>query len=956
MVVAAGLLCLRDGLAQRVGAPKTGSLSAQTWGVEEGLPQSSVHGIAQTEDGYLWVATEAGLARFDGMSFRVFDRRSEAAFKSDDLCCVLPAAEDGLWVGSADGLLERREGRFVRYTEVNGLPSASVLSLRQAADGALLVETTAGWARGGRSGFHAVDAPEEAVVEGRDGARWSYTGSAVTVVRGGETRVWTVGRELPAGRVAAVDVDRAGRAWIATSRGLFVAGGTGRDAQSAAMLPSAAGLMPVAEVGGSSVLSVMEDAEGDHWVGTETGGLVVLRSLPFHGEPGLGGVAVTAVVESRDGAMWAGTREDGVRVRRGGVWETPVAAARMTSAVVLCMTPSARGGVWVGTPDGLNYVAASGDGSGYSVWRITLADGLPDDYIRSLAEGRDGTLWVGTPHGLAKVRGVGSSLRVETLTTREGLGGDLIGALAVPLQDGQTAVWVSTSGGLSQVREDGTVKTLTQREGLTSLIVTAMAEAGKGRLWVATADGGLGLLSGGRVVAVPRDVADGVDGGAIEAMAVDGEGSLWLRMGRGVRRVAAGWVRGCLAESQCTGVAAATTRYGRAEGMPNEELVLSAPPMVWPAADGSLWFPTRGGVAVAEVSQASAQEPAVPVVVQGVAVDGSAMMLDAPTLEVPFGHSRLTVEYAGLSYRMPGEVRYRFRLMGFDAGWTEVGGRRSATYTNLPSGRYTFVVQAAGRDGQWSEPGASVRFRVVPPFYRRAWFVAGLVVAFGLLLWGMYLLRLRVVRRRFDAVLAERNRMAREIHDTLTQDFVATTLQLDLLQQQLKAGQTEKALAQAVQTRQMVTEGLAEARRSIWELRANQSEDRLPTRLRRLVERETFAAVRPRLEVGGAYRVVQERVEREVLRIAQEALSNVVRHAAATEVLVELRYSQTELLLQVCDDGRGFVVEQSVGGDHFGLVGMRERAASIGAALEIASAVGEGSTIRLLVPLAEESR
>jgi signal transduction histidine kinase len=309
------------------------------------------------------------------------------------------------------------------------------------------------------------------------------------------------------------------------------------------------------------------------------------------------------------------------------------------------------------------------------------------------------------------------------------------------------------------------------------------------------------------------------------------------------------------------------------------------------------------------------------------------------------------MEYAGLSFIAPSEVRYRFRLEGFDKDWVDAGGRRSASYTNLGPGWYRFVVQAAGEDGVWSAAGAEVRFRVVPPFYRRWWFVVLMVLAGAAVLAGLYLLRLRLLRREFDAVLAERNRMAREIHDTLTQDFVGTSLQLDLVSQQLARGKVELAVEQVKRTRQLVTEGLNEARQSIWELRANSSQDSLPTRLTRLVQREAYAAVGPKLRVGGAYRALDARVEREVLRIAQEALANVVHHAGATEATVELQYASDTLLLMIGDNGRGFVAEEAAGkAGHYGMLGMKERAAAIGGTLEIESEAGQGTRVTLRAP------
>ena len=211
------------------------------------------------------------------------------------------------------------------------------------------------------------------------------------------------------------------------------------------------------------------------------------------------------------------------------------------------------------------------------------------------------------------------------------------------------------------------------------------------------------------------------------------------------------------------------------------------------------------------------------------------------------------------------------------------------------------------------------------------------------------------MRRQFDAVLAERNRIAREIHDTLTQDFVGTSLQLDIISQQLSRGKVDLALEQVRKTRQLVTDGLNEARQSIWELRTNQSQESLPGRLTHLIERDT--SIVPRLKIGGPYRPLDPRVEREVLRVAQEALSNVRRHSQATDASVDLLYTGDTLILTIQDNGTGFAMEDAASRNgHYGLLGMKERAHIIDSQLEITSSSGLGTTVQLRVPLTADRR
>ncbi len=862
-------------------------ISHQHWSTEEGLPQSSVHAIAQTPDGFLWIATEDGLARFDGFNFKVFDRR---ALPSPDICCLKVQGED-LLVGTAEGTVREHAGSF---TSTPGrLPAG------EAAEG-----------------------------ESARRAGWSWSANQVTHPgNGGKERGWTVGKDLH-GRVQMVLVDRAGLAWVGMKNGLAV------------LNPQDGSVTEVPALEGNSVLSLFEDAEGNHWVGTETTGLHILRRAKFRAVSGLRDLAVTSVVEATDGAVWVGTRDDGLRRVRAGRVDQPVATAKLASAVILCLAPAAGGAVWVGTPDGLNYVSAAG-----AVRLMTSADGLPGDYIRSVATSGDGTVWVGTQHGLAHL----SAGRVDKLlTSADGLAGDMVGALLM-IPEGLLA---GTSGGLSLVGLDGHVSSPDGKDQLGRRIVAAMAQDLKGRLWVATkhddrprpgtaTDANLhapGAIAGHTIVEVGGvgTLPWGANR-AVLGITPDRAGRLWFRLDRGI------W----LADAARTMEHA--EGFGTADGLPTDEVVAGQSSAGWLAGNGEMWFPTRRGVAVVDTTHMAPSSTSPPVVIERFLIDEVEV---EDGIEIPFGHQRLTFEFAGLSFAAPSSVRYRYQLAGFDKAWTDGGGRRTATYTNLAPGHYVFEVQAMTGEGGWSRTGARIHFRIVPPYYRRWWFILLMIGLLAVLIATAWLLRLRRIRQQFEAVLAERNRMAREIHDTLTQDFVGTSLQLDLVSQMLKRGKVEAALEQVVRTRRLVTEGLDEARQSIWELRATNAEDSLPTRMTRLVQREAFCSLAARLHVGGAYRALPAAVEREVLRITQEALSNTLKHAAATQTNVKLHYSDEALLLSIEDNGAGFVMDEAARkAGHFGLIGMRERASVVDGEIGIESSPGAGTIVTLRVPI-----
>jgi signal transduction histidine kinase/ligand-binding sensor domain-containing protein len=893
------------------------NLSHQVWSTEEGLPQSSVHAIAQTTDGYIWAGTEAGLVRFDGIQFKVFDQRSVSAMKSSDICCLVAEDRNGLWIGTRNGLVHRTAQGFAAFDERSGLPSSEIIGLSANPDGSLLVTTSAG----------SIRWPQSRVVHGTS-LTPTWTPQELQPWSSTSTKPLRVGEELPAGRINTVAIDRSGLAWVGMSSGVVLVEPADRPV-----------VTELAAMKGQSVLSILHDGQGNHWLGTESSGLHVFRQLRFHDIPALAQIATTSIAQMVGGDFWIGTRDSGLYRMQNGIVSQPVVAASLTSPIILCLQPTLGGtALWVGTPDGLNLVR-----SGKAVQKITSVDGLPDDYIRSLAASPDGSVWVGTRHGLDHIQGE----KHTVLTSMDGLGGDLIGAM---LYD-SAGLWIATSGGLSRVGSDTLVRNFTMQDGLPSPIATALARDSSGKLWAATRDGSLSYFDGQRFIPVLRLNQDKDGPQSIQSLNFTLDGSLWIREDRNIRRIRSGDLEGCLSQKPCTLKRDAIIRYSSPDGLRNGETVPTALAISWLTPEGDLWFPTRSGVAVASTLAGKQDTQAPPIVVQQMLIDDVAVDI-SQVPKLPFGNHRLSIDYAGLDFTSPSGVHYRERLDGFDKDWPYVEHRRSVTYTNLAPGLYTFHVQARTTDGDWSSADTSVSFRILPPFYRRWWFIALGILLAAAILASLFHLRSRVLRHRFEAVLAERNRMAREIHDTLTQDFVSTCLQLDIVAQQLQNNRVDQAIEQVKQARRQVTEGLAEARQSIWELRSTNGSETLPNRLTHLVERDSYAAIKPHLEVRGAYRALEPRIELEILRLAAEALINVARHSGTEQTNIVLYYSTEALMLTIEDFGRGFAMEEAERkAGHFGLIGMKERASVVDGTLEINSVEGKGTIVRLRVPL-----
>jgi signal transduction histidine kinase len=543
---------------------------------------------------------------------------------------------------------------------------------------------------------------------------------------------------------------------------------------------------------------------------------------------------------------------------------------------------------------------------------------------------------------------------METLTQSDGLGSNLVGAMA---RDSNGDLWVATFAGLSRLHQ-GKITNFTTADGLSSNVVTALLPRDKGTLLIGTQDRGWNLWDGQRFEHVTRDRLAST---SIHAILDDGHSHLWFATGGGIARCDCAGIAGAMEGVDCLN----WIEFSTADGLISRETATNSHPSAWRANDGRLWFATPKGLESVDPAHFPVNLVPPPVAIERFAVDDrdQALHAAATSISIPAGHNHFQFDYTGLSFVAPQKVRYRFMLEGFDHNWTEAGSRRIAYYTNIPPGQYTFRVQAANNDGVWNTQGATLGFELRPHFYQTVWFYAALALALGAFLLLLFRLRLLRAEREFRAVLGERNRIAREIHDTLAQGYVGISVQLEVLSELLRHNRLDTALKHLDKVRGYVREGLADARQSIWSLRSQDAaETTLPVQMQRIVEHAGGHGLEAKFNLYGAYRPMPPGTEREILRVAQEAIHNVKKHAEASSLTVQLEYGPAEIALEVRDNGRGFAPEQvssngrspSSPPGHYGFTGMRERAALIGGTLEVTSEPGTGTTVRLHTPGAKE--
>jgi signal transduction histidine kinase/ligand-binding sensor domain-containing protein len=691
------------------------------------------------------------------------------------------------------------------------------------------------------------------------------------------------------------------------------------------------------------VRCIFEDTEGNLWLGMNSG-LNRLRNDLFSmfGEAeGLPSDEPTTVYQDHRGRVWVGFHDRGlVQLANGKPVRVYTQRDGLPSNEIFSIREDR---------DGDLLIAARGGPSRLHDGRFinpVMNDPLNRRVTFDFLEDHNGRLWVAAPVGVIELQGRGRKIAIPG-------GSQLNDDPVVLCETHDGSLWAGTYGeGLWRLEQGGTdhskLRLYTTADGLSSNQIRSVVEGSDGTLWIGTFGGGLDALRDGKFVHVTA--RDGLLSDNVSHIEDDGHGTLWLSTTRGICRVrkqdiwdlAAGKIH-----------AIQPVNYGVADGLRSAQCAPGYPTSRGGtrSSDGRLWFPTSQGLAVLDPSDRPASVAAPIVHLLEVAVDGRGIPVNE-SAELAPGSGRLQFRYTGIHLSAPERVRYSYRLDGLDKEWISSVARRVTNYNSLPHGKYRFTVRAGVPNGPLGE--TSFAFDLLPHFYETAWFRYFCAALAAAAIWGLYNLRLRQIRERFSLVLEERGRLAREIHDTLAQGFVGISSQLDAVALTLN-GHVELARTHLELARKMVRHSLTEARRSVMDLRASALEGHdLPAALSEAAHQWTAgSAVEIRVDVEGENRPLPEETEQHLLRIAQEAVTNAIKHAHASQVRIHLEMDGSELNLMVTDNGQGFEQDEAFSevGGHFGLLGMRERAERLGGELRLHSERGQGTEVAVTVPL-----
>ena len=948
-----------------------------SWGSDSGL--MTVRQIAQTPDGYLWLATSGGLVRFDGVRFTTYTRASE---QSLDNCSVLVVDSDGsLWVGTFGGVIAHLEsGRFHSYSTRDGLPSDYIQALYRDPQGALWVGMReAGIFRMTRDRFEkmSLGIPPgmiSGILEDSDRSLWIATwGNGVFRLQNGGLRAFSVRDGLPDNRIARFYRDRSGKIWAVGLKGISSWNGTkfvgdpvvnavmdyatrcteDRDGNlwigsvTLGLLRMRAGHLTRIDassgLSADNVQDVFEDKEGNIWVGTDTG-LDRLRDTPlrtFTVRDGLFRKTTNfqwPIVADHSAEVWtaAGNRIAQIAAGQITYWSLPLP----TDSRIYTMLPTRTSGLLVGSSRGLDQWSP---GHVESVPEMTGLD------IRSLLHARDGSLWLGTANqGLLHWKSYPKpQSNVEVV---------LPDKFIISLAEGHDgAIWAgSHGGGLYRIAEDQ-VQHFGQKEGLPSSDIFSVFVDGQGALWIGSARG-LSWFQSGRICTANAE--QGLRSDLVFAILDDSYDRLWFLGHVGVgfieKKSLSDWAAGRLRSLN-------PTFYRNADGLPLWTMERRFPNAAQ-STDGHLWFAFAAGLAeVIPPNPAVSHNRAFPVLVEDVTID-NVSVFEPVRIRIPPGARSIQIRYTALTLTSPESVRFRYMLERFDDDWIDADVRRIAYYNNLNPGTYIFRVEASAGKEHWLE-SSPLLVEQAPFFYQTKWFLFLVAATALLLVFLMYRLRLRLAINRiqagFQQRMDERTRIARELHDTLLQSIQGAAFQLQAARKLLlrSAENGMEVLDEAIATTE---EAITEGRSAIHDLRPEPVAQRTFPELvngagRELAGTHELNGHAPsfRVIVEGKQQTLSPILQDEVYRITCEAIRNAFKHSGASRIEVEIHYDHDQLRLRIRDDGKGIdpqTLEASGKSGHFGIPGIRERAQRIGSRLDFWSEAGAGTEVELTVP------
>lgn len=970
------------------------------WTADNGLPQNSVSDLRQTRDGFLWIATNDGLVRFDGVRFTVFDKSNTTGLNSNRITALYEDPSGILWAGTENGLARYNGKNFITYSTDHGLPDPEVRGVSGDESGVIWVVSGEKVMRLDKDHFSPADT--QGIHSPFSVSHWNkenfFSWDAKGIYRFARGRV-TRYPPWPAlqskSLINRIEESPTEGLWIATGIGIYFSrNGTAAPNEFSRVLEPEnniyardvrfidqnggewamelnKGLYPALVFKSSdrkhrilNVTATFADREGSLWVGTQGEGLYRIRKQGvrvYTKAEGLIQDNIYPIFQDRSGAIWIGAWESGISRIKDGQVTNYTTKEGLLSGYPVAIFEDRSGRIWISTHGyhngGLQVLdpSAPATASSRPIRRVEERI-LPDGaltmaiYQETNVHQSEAGFWFGTSKGLAEYRnGV-----TRMYTTKDGLAGNEVRAI---LKSAAGPLWIACLGGISKY-ENGRFTSFTESDGLPSNSVRALYEDREGVLWIGTYDGGLGRYVDGQFTRYTT--REGLFNNGVFQILEDEAGHFWMSSNRGIYRVS---------RQELNEFAAGRRQvinsipYGKKDGLLNIECNGGSQPAGIRARDGKLWFPTQEGVAVLDpaVLRSGPQPPEV--LIERVRVGRDPSPFHDQVLTIEAGQENFEIEYTTTSLLNSEYVRFKYRLEGLNHDWIEAGTRRTAYYSNVPPGEYTFKVIAANSEGVWNAAGQSLRIHVLPPFYKTWWFRSLLVLMAGGAVLGAFRYRLHQVRRiqlaqqdfarqLIESQESERRRIASELHDSLGQ-------QLIVIKSRAMMGGQASVLSSMAQ--EQFDEIVASSSRMIAEVRAI-SHNLCPASLELLGLNPVIMEMIEGISNSSGLQIsadieplnglLSKDGEINLYRILQEGLNNILKHSRATKAYLEIWRDGGTLRIILRDNGIGCDPERlSHPHGGMGLFSIRERVMLLSGEHSLKTAPGEGMMIEVKIPL-----
>jgi ligand-binding sensor domain-containing protein len=952
------------------------------WRMQDGAFSGTPHAITQTSDGFVWIGTDAGLVKFDGVRFLPWDPPEGKRLASSNIYSLLGGSDGTLWIGSSAGLTSLKANNLVDFSNARGRINA----ILEDHTGKIWVARSR--PRGPTGGICQVVGEELRCFGNSNGMALAYAqslaednlgnlwiGSANQLMRW-KSGLWnSYFREelrqyegLSGVEALAAGEDRS--LWVGfDKKGL----GLQRLVQGVRKAP----VLPRFDPSQLQVFALFIDRDNSLWIGTGDDGIYRVRAGEvdhFRSEDGLSSNAVADIHQDREGSIWLVTSK-GVDVFRDNRVASLSIREGLTTDEVQSVLAARDGTVWIGNRDALDFLRMS------KLSAIRKQNGLPGHRVTSLCEDRAGRLWIGADDMLT-IYQRGQFRPIDRPN------GTPLGIVTAITEDTDRNIWVSVTG---KDRRLFRIQDLHVREEFTPAQIPyarVLAADPAGGVWLGLLNGGLARYRSSKFEIFPLNHSS-LDA-SVEGLFVDSDSSVWVATREGLSRWKEGTLKTLTSKNglecdeifaavrdnenmlwlyaKCGIIAIADSELERWWRQPDtmvqtrildvfdgaQPSLTTFQPAVSKSPDGRLWFANDTVLQVVDPHHLNENRVPPPVQIEQVVADRKSYST-RKNLQLPPRTRDIEIDYTALSFAIPQKVRFRYKLDGRDGDWQEPGTRRQAFYSDLPPGQYRFHVTACNNDGLWNEAGAALNFSVAPAYYQAFWFrllCVGLGVA---VLWVVYWLRVRQIaagiNARFDERLAERTRLARDFHDTLLQTIQGSKLVADdALEEHVDPIRMRNALERLSG---WLGQAIEEGRSALNSLRSSTTQrNDLAEALRRAGEECLCQrSIEFGLSVEGAAREMHPVVRDEVYRIGYEAIRNACAHSEASRLSVDLSYMEN-LTLRVRDNGKGIdpdVAAEGKGG-HFGLIGMYERASRVRGKLTLSSSPGVGTEVELVVP------